>query len=125
MYHSGHNCQTPGNPRGSFALPGGKSDANDNKVDAVAIVTALTDKDGAYARKISKPLPPDRVVVYAAHKRINENQRMKFWASGTPVTEDPKELVTYITTTLASDGLKTQIGKRQITGISITYLCCS
>lgn len=99
-HHNGHNCHLPGSPRGSFPAPGIKDDKPGSRIDALAIVTALTDKESTYART-SKSLPSDRALIYSAHTHMKENQRMKFWNLGTSVTDDPKGLISYVTSLMS------------------------
>ena len=90
--HNGHVCLTIGG-RGTWKLD--KIDHSDKKLDTLQIVKNLTDSENAFIQ--SQPiLPALRTAIYSAHMNLKEDERMEFWKLGSTVTEDSKQLVTWV-----------------------------
>ena len=91
--HNGHECAIGG--RGSWPLE--KPDAGAKKVSTLQMMKSLTDPDSPYARSKSA-LPALRTAVYSAHSTMREEERMEFWRLGTTVTDDSKQLLSWVKT---------------------------
>lgn len=90
--HNGHVCLTIGG-RGTWKLD--KIDQSDKKSDTLQIVKNLTDSENSFLQ--SQPiLPALRTAIYSAHMNLKEDERMEFWKLGSTVTEDSKQLVTWV-----------------------------
>lgn len=92
--HSSHECHIGG--RGTFSLD--KPDeghSEKKKVTSLQIMKTLTDTESAYART-KKMLPYLRTAVYSAHVNMKEEERMDFWKLGTTVTDDSKQLLSWV-----------------------------
>ena len=89
--HNSHECPVGG--RGSFPL---EKPANLKSINSLQVMKTLTDEESPYARAHSA-LPPLRTAIYCAHAPVKEDDRMAFWKLGSTVTDDPKELLSYVT----------------------------
>jgi hypothetical protein len=87
--HSGHNCTIGG--RGSFLL----EDSSTEKISMLKLVQNLTDVESPHAR-LHGALPAARTAVYSAHTTIKEDDRMSFWKLGTTVTDESKQLISWV-----------------------------
>jgi hypothetical protein len=86
--HSGHNCTIGG--RGSFLL-----EDKTEKISMLKLVQNLTDVESSHAR-LHGALPAARTAVYSAHTTIKEDDRMTFWKLGSTVTDESKQLITWV-----------------------------
>ena len=89
--HNSHECAVGG--RGSVPL---EKPANLKAINSLQVMKTLTDEESPYARAHSA-LPPLRTAIYCAHAPVKEDDRMAFWKLGSTVTDDPKELLSYVT----------------------------
>ena len=93
IQHNGHKCLNK--TRGSWALSTSKSSDAISNIDAVEVITLLTDKTTIYAKQNSE-LPANRVMVYTAHTSVQETTRMSLWNLGASVSEDPKVILKWV-----------------------------
>lgn len=90
--HNGHICPFGG--RGSWRV---ESSDSGKKISPLQLVKVLTDKESVKLVKGGQePLPPIRVAVYSAHEHVREEDRQSFWEIGNVVTEDPKQLTSWV-----------------------------
>ena len=91
--HSAHICPIGG--RGSWNNE--NETEKKKKCTALQLVKTLIDAEGAgFKVRGAEVLPAMRIAVYAAHEHLKEEDRLLLWEFGTMVTEDPKQLITWV-----------------------------